>query len=84
MLFVAMIEARSCERFRILSEEINDMDLRNFYRNLMESEARHYTTFLNFARKYGEGVDVDARWQDFLAFEATLMSKYGRSETMHG
>ena len=84
MLFAAMIEARSCERFRILSEEINDMDLRNFYRNLMESEARHYTTFLNFARKYGEGVDVDARWQDFLAFEATLMSKYGRSETMHG
>jgi tRNA-(ms[2]io[6]A)-hydroxylase len=50
----------------------------------MESEARHYTTFLNFARKYGEGVDVDARWQDFLAFEATIMSKYGRSETMHG
>ena len=84
MLFAAMIEARSCERFRILSEEINDEDLREFYRSLMESEARHYTTFLNFARKYGEGVDVEERWQEFLQFEATLMDKYGKGETMHG
>lgn len=84
MMFAAMIEARSCERFRILSEEINDEDLRQFYRGLMESEARHYTTFLHFARKYGEGVNVEERWQEFLAFEATLMDKYGKSETMHG
>ncbi|TNE72885.1 MAG: tRNA-(ms[2]io[6]A)-hydroxylase [Bacteroidetes bacterium] len=84
MMFAAMIEARSCERFRILSEEINDQDLREFYRSLMESEARHYTTFLNFARKYGKGIDVEARWQEFLAFEATLMDKYGKTETMHG
>lgn len=84
MMFAAMIEARSCERFRILSEEINDEDLREFYRSLMESEARHYTTFLNFARKYGEGIDVEQRWQEFLEYEATLMEKYGTSETMHG
>lgn len=84
MLFSAMIEARSCERFRLLSEEINDVDLRAFYRSLMESEARHYTTFLQFARKYGEGIDVDARWQEFLDFEATLMEKYGKEETIHG
>lgn len=84
MMFAAMIEARSCERFRILSEEVNDADLREFYRSLMESEARHYTTFLNFARKYGEGIDVDQRWQEFLDFEATLMDKYGKTETMHG
>ncbi len=84
MLFAAMIEARSCERFKILSEEINDSDLRNFYRSLMESEARHYTTFLGFARKYGGGVDVDARWKEFLEFEAALMEKYGKTETMHG
>ena len=83
-MFAAMIEARSCERFRILSEEINDEDLREFYRSLMESEARHYTTFLNFARKYGEGVDVEERWQEFLDFEATLMEKYGKTETIHG
>ncbi len=84
LLFAAMIEARSCERFKILSEEINDEDLRNFYRSLMESEARHYTTFIGFARKYGTGIDVDARWQAFLDFEATLMDKYGKKETMHG
>lgn len=84
MLFAAMIEARSCERFRILSEEINDEDLRVFYRSLMESEARHYTTFLGFARKYANGIDVEKRWQDFLDFEANLMEKYGKSETMHG
>lgn len=84
MLFSAMIEARSCERFRLLSEEINDEDLRVFYRSLMESEARHYTSFLQFARKYGEGIDVETRWQDFLAFEATLMGKYGKEETIHG
>ncbi len=84
MLFAAMIEARSCERFRILSEEIEDPDLAEFYRSLMESEARHYTTFLGFARKYGGDVDVDERWKDFLEFEAGLMDKYGKSETMHG
>lgn len=84
MLFAAMIEARSCERFKILSEEINDEDLRHFYRGLMESEARHYTTFLGFARKYGVGVDIDARWNDFLEFEAALMENYGKTETMHG
>ena len=84
MMFAAMIEARSCERFRILSEEINDEDLREFYRGLMESEARHYTTFLGFARKYGKGIDVEEIWQEFLDFEASLMEKYGKQETMHG
>ncbi|MFY7945078.1 MAG: tRNA-(ms[2]io[6]A)-hydroxylase [Crocinitomicaceae bacterium] len=84
MLFAAMIEARSCERFKILSEQLEDEDLRKFYRGLMESEARHYTTFLNFARKYGNGIDVDKNWQEFLDFEASLMDKYGKSETIHG
>jgi tRNA-(ms[2]io[6]A)-hydroxylase len=84
LLFAAMIEARSCERFKLLSEEINDKDLQVFYRNLMESEARHYVTFLNFARKYGTGIDVDKRWQAFLDFEASLMEKYGKEETIHG
>ena len=84
MLFAAMIEARSCERFKILSEELTDEDLKTFYRNLMESEARHYTTFLTFAKKYGKGVDVDSRWKDFLEFEASLMEKYGTGESIHG
>jgi len=84
MLFAAMIEARSCERFKILSEELKDEDLTTFYRSLMESEARHYTTFLGFARKYGNGIDVDKCWKEFLEFEAQLMEKYGKSETIHG
>jgi tRNA-(ms[2]io[6]A)-hydroxylase len=84
MLFAAMIEARSCERFKILSEELKDEDLKSFYRGLMESEARHYTIFLGFARRYAQGINVDKCWHDFLAFEASLMEKYGKSETMHG
>jgi tRNA-(ms[2]io[6]A)-hydroxylase len=79
-----MIEARSCERFRLLSEQIEDEDLRKFYRTLMESEAEHYTTFLGFARKYGKGIDVENRWQAFLNYEGELMQKYGKRETMHG
>lgn len=84
LLLAAMIEARSCERFRILSEEIDDEELRKFYRDLMVSEAEHYTMFIGFARKYGVDIDVDKRWAEFLDYEAGLMEKYGKSETMHG
>ena len=84
LLFSAMIEARSCERFRLLTETLDDPDLVEFYRELMISEARHYTTFLGFARKYGKGIDVDKRWQEFLDYEGEIIKKYGREETMHG
>ena len=84
MLFGAMVEARSCERFRLLSENISDPALRDFYRELMESEARHYTMFLKFAKKYASKIDVDKRWQEFLEFESCLMLKYGKRETIHG
>lgn len=84
LLLSAMIEARSCERFKILSEEISDDDLKVFYRELMESEAGHYSTFLNFARKYGDRAEVDKRWKGFLEFEGKLMESYGKKSTMHG
>jgi tRNA-(ms[2]io[6]A)-hydroxylase len=84
LLFSAMIEARSCERFRILSEQIADEDLKVFYRELMESEANHYTVFLGLARKYGGREEVDKLWADFLEHEAGLMKKYGKKETIHG
>lgn len=84
LLFSAMIEARSCERFKMLSERVADEDLRTFYRELMISEAGHYTTFITYARKFGGDVDVDARWQEFLSFEAELIGSYGRKPTMHG
>ena len=84
LLLSAMIEARSCERFKMLSERISDDGLRAFYRELMVSEAGHYTTFIGFARACGAGIDVDARWQEFLSFEAELITNYGRLPTMHG
>lgn len=85
LLFSAMIEARSCERFRILSLHINDSELREFYHELMISEANHYTTFLAFARKYGNDVeDVNARWQQWLDYEAQVVKNYGKQETIHG
>ncbi|MFM7596424.1 MAG: tRNA-(ms[2]io[6]A)-hydroxylase [Flavobacteriales bacterium] len=84
MLFAAIIEARSCERFKLLSESLADEELRLFYRSLMESEARHYTTFLGFARKYSRGIDVEQRWLDLLEFEARLMKSYGNNHTIHG
>ncbi len=85
LLFSAMVEARSCERFKILSENINDPDLREFYRELMISEAGHYTMFLNFARKYGNATeDVNAHWQQWLEHEAKILQSYGKQETIHG
>ena len=84
LLFSAMIEARSCERFKVLSENISDPELSKFYRDLMESEAGHYTTFIGFARKYGEGVDVDKRWKEWLEYEASVIANYGKTERMHG
>jgi tRNA 2-(methylsulfanyl)-N6-isopentenyladenosine37 hydroxylase len=85
LLFSAMVEARSCERFKVLSENINDADLRKFYKELMISEANHYTMFLGFARKYGNAVeDVNARWQQWLAHESIVLKNYGKQETIHG
>jgi tRNA-(ms[2]io[6]A)-hydroxylase len=79
-----MIEARSCERFRVLSENIKDEKLAGFYRDLMISEANHYTVFIGFARKYGQGVNVEERWKEFLEYEADVISRYGNKETIHG
>lgn len=84
LLFSAMIEARSCERFKVLSENIKDPELSKFYHELMISEAGHYTMFLKLAKKHAAGLDVDQRWQEFLDFEATVIAKYGNKETIHG
>ena len=84
LLFSAMIEARSCERFKVLSENFKDPELAQFYRELMESEAGHHVIFLNYARKYGFGIDVEKRWQEWLNFEAGVIAKYGKSEGIHG
>lgn len=84
LLYAALIEARSCERFRLLSEELEDKELAEFYRKLMVSEANHYTMFLKFARDYGERKEVDQKWQDLLVYEAEIMKGLGTSQMIHG
>jgi len=84
LLLGAMIEARSCERFKILTEALEDPELKRFYYDLMVSEAGHYTTFLTHARAIGGTEKVNKRWEEFLDYEATLMEKYGTSESIHG
>lgn len=84
LLYAALIEARSCERFRLLSEELQDKELSEFYRKLMVSEANHYTMFLGFARQYGNRKEVDEKWQQLLDYEAEIMKDLGKKETIHG
>ncbi|AXT20179.1 tRNA-(ms[2]io[6]A)-hydroxylase [Flavobacteriaceae bacterium AU392] len=84
LLYAALIEARSCERFRLLSEELEDKDLAKFYKDLMVSEANHYTMFLGFARKYGNRKEVDKKWDQLLEYEAKIMEGLSTSETIHG
>ena len=84
LLYAALIEARSCERFRLLSEELKDQELASFYKNLMVSEANHYTMFLSFARKYGNKKEVDTKWQQLLVYESEIISNLGKSEAIHG
>ena len=84
LLYAALIEARSCERFKLLSENLKDKELALFFRSLMESEAGHYTLFLNFARNYGDRKIVDEKWQKLLLFEAEIMRSLGSKETIHG
>jgi len=75
LLVCALIEARSCERFRLLSIHINDEHLKDFYHKFMVAEAGHYRLFLDLARKYGDEEKVKKRWQEFLDFEAQLMNE---------
>jgi tRNA-(ms[2]io[6]A)-hydroxylase len=84
LLYAALIEARSCERFRLLSIELKDPELAKFYQKLMVSEANHYTMFLGFARKYGDRKEVDAKWHDLLEFEAKVMNDLSKHHSIHG
>lgn len=84
MLFAAMIEARSCERFKVLTENIKDEELKAFYMELMISEANHYTTFISFARQLGDPEKVNKRWEEWLEYEGEIIKSYGKKETVHG
>ncbi len=84
LLMAALIEARSCERFKVLSENLNDTELANFFKGLLESEAGHHTMFLKFARKYQDRNIVDKKWNDLLTYEANYMKNKGVLPLVHG
>lgn len=84
LLISAMIEARSCERFRLLSLHISDDKLKDFYHEFMVSEAGHYRTFLDLAKLYAPETKVKMRWQEMVDFEAAIMAKRAlRGDRMH-
>ena len=84
LLIAALIEARSCERFKVFSENLDDKELSDFYKDLMISEAKHYVTFLEFARQYQDRKIVDKKWEGLLAYEAEFMKKRGTKPKVHG
>ncbi len=84
MLIMALIEARSCERFKRLSEGLNDEYMRQFYRRFMESEAGHYTLFITLAEYYLDKKIVRTRWAEWLVYEKELMeSEEVRGDRIH-
>jgi tRNA-(ms[2]io[6]A)-hydroxylase len=74
LLIMALIEARSCERFKRLSEGLNDEYMRKFYRRFMESEAGHYTLFIDLAETYIDNEKVRQRWAEWLEYEANVIN----------
>lgn len=84
LLLNALIEARSCERFKLLSKNIQDEELQKFYYELMISEAGHYVTFIDLARKYQDREKVDRRWREWLDYEAKVLKNLEpRGDRMH-
>ena len=71
------MKREAVERFKVFSEHLDDQELSKFYKDLMVSEANHYTLFLGYARTYMDRTVVDQKWQDLLAFEANMMKKRG-------
>lgn len=84
LLVCALIEARSCERFRLLSLYINDPDLKEFYHKFMVSEAGHYRLFIDLAKTYCDEEKVKVRWKEYLEYEAEVMKELElRGDRMH-
>lgn len=84
LLTCALIEARSCERFRLLSIELEDQELRDFYHEFMVAEASHYKMFIDLARFYGQEEAVNKRWEEYLTFEANMLDELTLSgDKMH-
>jgi len=84
LLANALIEARSCERFRLLSLGLTDSYLRDFYHNFMVSEAGHYRLFMDLSYMYKDKSYVDNRWNEYLNYEKEIFKKISiRGDRMH-
>ncbi len=84
LLMNALIEARSCERFKLLSKEIQDEELKKFYYELMISEAGHFVNFIDLARRYQDNEIVNARWKEWLTYEGEVVKNVEiRGDRMH-
>ena len=84
LLTCALIEARSCERFRLLSQHLEEPHLKEFYHKFMVSEAGHYRMFLDLAKHYCGETETKKRWQEYLAAEAEIMNNMElRGDRMH-
>jgi tRNA-(ms[2]io[6]A)-hydroxylase len=84
LLMNALIEARSCERFKILSKHLSVQELKNFYYELMISEAGHYVNFIELARKLKGEEKVNERWEEWLSYEAEVIKSLQiRGDRMH-
>ncbi len=84
LLINALIEARSCERFKILSQNLDDPELQKFYYELMVSEAGHYKNFLHLAKKYMDAAVVQQRWVELLETEAEILKNLEiKADRMH-
>jgi tRNA-(ms[2]io[6]A)-hydroxylase len=84
LIVSSLIEARSCERFQLLSKSVNDTDLREFYRSLLESEARHRSVFLALARQYFDNKEVAVRLDQLEEIEARIVQNLPNEPVMHG
>lgn len=84
LLTAGIIEARSCERLQILAENISDTELKNFYKELSDSEAGHYVTFVKLAKIYFEESEVKARLDELTQIEAEIVQKLPNKPLMHG
>jgi tRNA-(ms[2]io[6]A)-hydroxylase len=83
LLVAGLIEARSCERFHVLSEHVQDRELTEFYRSLFESEARHHTTYIRLAKEFAVEADVMTRLDELAAAEAAIIIRGEELPRMH-
>lgn len=84
LLTCALIEARSCERFRLLSTDMQDEEFQVFYHKFMVAEAGHYRLFIDLAKKYGDPERVKSRWREYLDYERKILSRLEvRGDRMH-